>query len=257
MFNQERLDFVDQDREQPTAGPSGTYRNPLRQDSVIPNDTQHDTRRAASEPTESCIPHAHQFMSRSFKEVPSRSRPLATTNNDGWQEKELRRELFKLLLSYLNSINQFGIDTYDTDAEERMNMLFHQLQINDTEILQARLGDDYARLHVALESWMSMRHRISEFRIATGYFGQPGRQWEEHLQRMPNVPCAHATLAFINLQETTTKAGESVYISETFDADLQRMFDLLTMVKGCNGADAFKGVRIYNAALLEWFKQDY
>jgi len=231
-------------RDQTYVGPSGIYRNPLiRDDSVIPGDTPNDR---VGEQNNATLANSMILTFRSS----------LTSEPAGWQERRHRRELFKLLLSHLNSINQFSAESYDTEAEERMNLLLHHFWTNDTEHLQVRLGDNFARLHTAIESWMAMRHRLNEFRIATGYFGQPGESWEDHLKRMSNVPCAQASLAYVDLQEFASQRGGLNYVAETFDADLATLFDLLTMVKGCNGSEAFKGVGLYNAALVEWFRQD-
>jgi hypothetical protein len=172
-----------------------------------------------------------------------------------WQQRKFRRELFKLLLSYLNGINQFSSDAYDVEAEERMNLLLHQFWLSDTETRNARLGDDAARLQTALESWMSMRHRLSQFRSATGYFGRPGEQWTEYLRGMDDdVQSAQAMLAYVDLQGFVSREGECEFVADTFDHDLARVFDALTMVAGCNGPEAFRGVQRYNKALLEWFR---
>ncbi|XP_014550504.1 hypothetical protein COCVIDRAFT_31772 [Bipolaris victoriae FI3] len=110
--------------------------------------------------------------------MPSITQPLIPHTSDpaNWQQCEYRRELFKLLLSYLNGINEFSSDSYDIDAEKRMNFLLDLFWLSDTEALQAQLGDDTARIQTALKSWMSMRHHLGAFRRATGYFGWPGEQ---------------------------------------------------------------------------------
>ncbi|KAF1946103.1 hypothetical protein EJ02DRAFT_367925 [Clathrospora elynae] len=239
---------------QPTAGPSGTYVNPLSQDSVIPNDTQTQIRRTDAEPTED---HAVTSMDRvggALNDAIRRS--FISHNSDAacWQQREYRRELFKLLLSYLNGIHQFSADSYDFDAEERMNFLLNQFWVSDTEALQNTLGDDFVRLHIALGSWMSMRHRLGEFRNGTGYFGRPGEGWAEYLRCMEDVPRANVMLAYVDLQDLAGKGDASRYVSDTFDDDLAMVFDVLTRVKGCLGAEAFVCVRRYNEALLEWFK---
>ncbi|KAF2856065.1 hypothetical protein T440DRAFT_412903, partial [Plenodomus tracheiphilus IPT5] len=235
------------------AGPSGTYRNPFRQDSVNPGDAQMDIQRATTECVESGPIIRHTANKTTVDDVQD-PRLLDRPGIEATQEEMRRIELFKLLLSHLNNINQFSAETYSMEAEQRMNMLLHQFRINDTELLQAKLGVDFARLQVALESWMGMRHRLSEFRVVTGYLGQPGEQWEEHLRHMPNVPCAYASLSYVELQESAAKDRESSYVVDSFDEDLAKMFDVMTMVKGCNGSEAFKGIGVYNAVLLEWFK---
>ncbi|KAH9870700.1 hypothetical protein IAQ61_006178 [Plenodomus lingam] len=248
------LDRYEQDEV--IAGSTGIHQDPFRQDSVIPGDTQAETLRAASEPLDDGHTTNHANTNKFIDDddqlpyrLPKRAR-LETT-----QEREHRTELFKLLLSYLNGINQFHPDTYSMEAEERMNMLLHQFHINDTERLQAKLGDDFARLQIAFESWMSMRHRLTGFRVATGYRGQPGEQWAEFLKQKPNVPCAYASLSYVGLQEAALK-GEESYVVDTFDEDLAKMFDLLTMVKGCNGPEAFKGIGLYNSNLIGWFEYE-
>jgi hypothetical protein len=240
----------------PTAGPSGTYRNPLRQDSVIPNDTQTQTDNIGvnAEPAGGYTVLNENMTGGSLSHAITQSLISHTSDSASWQQREYRRELFKLLLSYLNGINQFSADSYDINAEERMNLLLNQFWISDVEGLQTTLSDDVARLQIALESWMSMRHRLSEFRSATRYFGRPGEQWTEYLKCMEDVPCAKAMLAYVDLQGFVGREGECRYVAETFDDDLAVVFDVLTRVKGCNGAEAFKGVRRYNKALSEWFQ---
>ncbi|PZD29769.1 hypothetical protein A1F96_04893 [Pyrenophora tritici-repentis] len=169
------------------------------------------------------------------------------------QQREHRRELFELLLSYLNGTNQFSSDSYDIDAEKRMDFLLNLFWLSDTEDLQAQLGDDTARLRVALESWMSMRHPLGAFRSATGYFGRPGEQWTEFLRHLDDVPSAKAMLAYVDLLDFVGREGECEYVADTFDEDLARVFDALTRVSGRNGPKAFESVRRYNQALLEWF----
>jgi hypothetical protein len=113
---------------------------------------------------------------KKHKVLPSITQSLIPHTSDpaNWQQGEYRRELFKLLVSYLNGNNQFSSDSYDIDAEKRMNFLLNLFWLGDTEALQAQLGNDTARIQIALKSWMSMRHRLGAFRRATGYFGWPG-----------------------------------------------------------------------------------
>jgi hypothetical protein len=239
----------------PTAGPSGTYRNPLRQNSVIPSDTQTqtDVTRPDVEPTGGQVAHHENMMGGAMNEAITQS--LVSHNSDpaNWQQRKYRRELFRLLISYLNGIEQFSSNSYDVEAEERMNFLINQFWLSDTEALQARLGDDAAHLQIALESWMSMRHRLSQFRSATGYFGRPGEQWTEYLRHLDDIPNAQAMLAHVDLQGFVGREGECGYVAESFDEDLARVFDALTMMTEYNGPEAFR-VRRYNEALLEWFR---
>jgi len=100
-----------------------------------------------------------------------------------------------------------------------------------------------------------MRHRLGAFRRATGYFGWPGEQWIEFLRHLDNVPSAYAILAYINLQGFVGREDECGYVANTFNKDLTRVFDALTRVPECNRPKAFEGVRRYNEALLEWFRE--
>lgn len=242
------------EQDELNVGSSGAYQESPRQDSVIPGDIPSDTQSAVAEPLENAhvIQHATINSPNDNGLVLPQSverRTLKTT-----EERRLRMELVKLLLPFLSGIDQFNSDTYSVEAEERMNTLLRQLRTNDTETLQDKLGDSFTRVHVALESWMNMCHRLAEFRDATGYRGQSGAQWEEYLKGLSDVPSTRAILRYLELQETTLTDDESGYVVETFDEDLAKMFDLLTMVKGCTGPEAFKGIKKFNSALLEWFK---
>jgi len=245
--------------DQFAAGPSGTYRSPNRQDSVIPNDTQpqNEIARANLEPTSNQVSIGNGNMGDLLNNATGRSFVTHTSESASWQQRKYRRELFKLLVSYLNGIEPFSSDNYDCTAEERMNFLLNQFWIGgDTEALQTKLGSDNAtRIQIALESWMSMRHRLSEFRSATGYFGRPGEQWTLFLRSIDDAPCAQAMLAFVDLQEFV-ESGEWRYVKDTFDDDLKTVFNVLTRIRWCDGPEAFKGVRRFNKALLEWFGDD-
>lgn len=244
-------------RNHSAAGPSGTYRNPHRQDSVIPNDPQphNEVARTNVERTDGQINISDKTMSGAFYEALKRSFITHTSDSASWQQREYRRELFKLLISYLNGINEFSSDSYDFTAEERMNLLLNQFWVsNGMEALQTTLGSDNAtRIQIALESWMGMRHRLSEFRSATGYFGRPGEQWTQYLRSLDDTPCAQAMLAFVDLQGFVESEGEWRYVKETFDNDLKTVFNALTRIPWCDGPEAFRGVWKFNQALLEWF----
>jgi hypothetical protein len=224
---------------QATAGPSGTYVTPSRRESVIRNDIQTAMDSASvSEPVE---------------DVHAASR---APNASGLSKREQREVLFKVLLCHLNDVEHFSVGTEDTEAEEQMDKLLLFLQTDDKEQLQARLGEDFSRLDKALSTWVHIRLNLDNFRTRTAYFGEPGDDWQAYLSRMSNAPCALASLEYVNFQDRVRKNGDLVFVTSTFDDDLMRVFDVLTMVKGCNGKEAFKGVRQYNAALLEWFKED-
>jgi hypothetical protein len=62
-------------------------------------------------------------------------------------------------------------------------------------------------------------------------------------------------LAYVNIQGFVGREGECEYVADTFDWDLARVFDALTRVPGCNGPEAFEGMRRYNEALLEWYRE--
>ncbi|KAF2023100.1 hypothetical protein EK21DRAFT_119081 [Setomelanomma holmii] len=191
------------------------------------------------------------ILDGSMSEAITQSRISHTSDSANWQ-REYRRELFKLLVSYLNGINQFSSDSYDIDAEKQMDFLLNLLRFSDTEALRAQLGVDTARVQIALESWMSMRRRLGAFRSATGYFGWPGEQWAEFLRHLDTVPSAQAILAYVDLQG---REGECGYVADTFDEDLARVFDALTRVPGRNGPKAFESVGRYNEVLLDWFRE--
>jgi hypothetical protein len=232
----------------PTAGPSGTYRNPQRQDSVIPPSTQY----SASNPI------SDQYSARKSDKRLWQGSLLQTTQLDVseleiWQQKQLRVELFKLLLSHLNGINQFYAETYEPESEDRMNSLLYQLWINDVGTVRSRVGGRFDSLQNALENWMNMRYMLTQFQRTTGYFGRPGEQWREHLRRMDCVPHAKASIAFVDLKTSADMSGAVLCGGSSFASDLATVFDLLTQVEGCNGEEEFGALHAYNEELLEWF----
>jgi hypothetical protein len=154
---------------------------------------------------------SNNILDGTIGEVITQSLISHTSDPANCQQRKYRRELFKLLLSYLNGTNQLSSDSYDIYAEKRMNFLLNLLWLSNTEALQAKLGDDTARLHIALESWMSMRHRLGAFRSATDYFGWPGEQWTEFLRHLDDVPSAQAVLAYVDLQDFVGRKGVTVH----------------------------------------------
>jgi hypothetical protein len=240
------------------AGPSGTYRNPLRQDSVIPNDTQqqNDTCETGLHPSSGQINQVDgNTPSDAYTDAIIRSL-ISDGSPTTQQTRAYRLELYRLLVSYLDGIKHFDPCNYDAAAEERMDFLLNQFHCTDAETWHTDHNDDAIRLHLALEKWMSLRHRLAAFRSATGYFGPPGRQWEEFLRGLDGVPHAEAILAFVDLKDDGGGAEEGgrVVLGHGFDHDLMVVFDGLTRFQDCNGPEAFKGVRRFNERLLVWFR---
>ncbi|KAF2131629.1 hypothetical protein P153DRAFT_355372 [Dothidotthia symphoricarpi CBS 119687] len=249
-------EYVHEDYEPCIAGPSGTYHNSRVQDSVIPSDTQNDPPTPTQETAE--IDQAPvQYLD---SEIPKRvmEPPEATlVNQYPCRERQTRRELFRLLLAYLNNIDQFHPESYDHDAEKWMNTLLSSFWLQDITSLQANVGARFTQLDLALTTWMDMRTRLAEFRIVTGYFGPPDAQWEAHLRGIQGKQDhAQACIAFAKLKDVLEEEHMKAipHIDEVaFNEDLAMAFDLLTDVKGCNGAEAFKGLSDFNRALFEWF----
>ncbi|KAI4924791.1 hypothetical protein J4E85_007908 [Alternaria conjuncta] len=239
------------------AGPSGTYRNPLRQDSVIPDtQTQNDAVDAIIYPPSGQIIQIDEDISSdAYTDAIIRSLisdPSPTTR----QTRIYRLELYRLLVAYLNGIKNFDPTNYDSAAEERMDFLLNQFHCTDADAWQSDHNDSALRLHLAFEKWMSMRHRLAAFRSVTGYFGAPRRQWEEHLRGLDDVPHAEAILAFVDLKDAGDGEESGRVLGDGFDNDLMMMFDGLTKFQDCNGPEAFKGVRKFNERLLVWFRDE-
>ncbi|KAI4925164.1 uncharacterized protein J4E92_007202 [Alternaria infectoria] len=239
------------------AGPSGTYRNPLRQDSVIPDtQTQNDAVDSIIyPPSGQIIVTDEDTSSDAYTDAIIRSlisNPSPTTR----QTRIYRLELYRLLVSYLNGIKNFDPTNYDSAAEERMDFLLNQFHCTDADAWHSDHNDSALRLHLAFEKWMSMRYRLAAFRSVTGYFGLPGRQWEEFLRGLDDVPHAEAILAFVDLKDAGDGEEGGRVLGDGFDNDLMMMFDGLTKFQDCNGPEAFKGVRKFNERLLVWFRDE-
>jgi len=239
------------------AGPLGTYRNPLRQDSVIPDtQTQDDAVDAIIYPPSGQLnqDEAHT-LSDAYTDAIIRSLisdPSPTTR----QTRTYRLELYRLLVAYLNGIKNFDSSNYDSAAEERMDFLLNQFHCMDSDVFRSFRNDGAVHLHFVFEKWMSMRHRLAAFRSTTGYFGLPGRQWEEFLRGLDDVPHAEAILAFVDLKDTSDAEEGGRVLGDGFDHDLMMVFDGLTKFQDCNGPEAFKGVRKFNERLLVWFRDE-
>ncbi|KAL6703195.1 hypothetical protein ACN47E_010124 [Coniothyrium glycines] len=242
---------------QASAGPSGTNTGSFRPDSVIPTEPEYSPESAANTvgSGNDISPSVHEDEEMSHAFQPSNMVVPVAPNHDLSQRLQ-RMDLFKLLVSYLHSLKQFSSDTYDARAEDRMDQLLKDLRRRDQERLQARFGDGFHILDAALDDWIGMRQLLSDFRRTTNYFGEPGRDWEAQLRRMESVPRAQATLAYVDFQAAAAVEKLTWWSRNTFDDELMTMFDALTMLKGCNGKEAFQGVRQFNTTLLQWFPED-
>lgn len=169
------------------------------------------------------------------------------------QERQLRNELTILLLSYINNINDFAQDNFQWEAEERMNNLILHLWKTDTIRLEAKFGDTFARMNTSLKTWMDMRQRLERLRVGIGYLGAPGDDWKNHLNRMVYATRANAVIALTNMRKLQSVA-DAAWDQETFDNDLAVIFDELTQIIGCNGAEEFGALRLYNQTLFDWFR---
>ena len=244
----------DGDLTQTVAGSSSTYQHSVRGDSAI-IDAQNRAMQIMSGFVES-----HGTLATANKAATQASASAAQTGTliqtlDTWEKKSARRELFRLLLSFLNSINQFAKHSYDIQAEERMNTLLKILWLHDADNFRERLGDDFPRLDNALTSWMGMRSRLAKFQSRTGFVGTPGEEWRAYLQGINSLGArAQACIAFDELKGVEDQA--QTYLAETFEDDLAIAFDLMTRVKGCNGPEEFSAIRVYNQVLLEWVKEE-
>jgi hypothetical protein len=162
-------------------------------------------------------------------------------------------ELFKLLLSYLNKLNQFSTVCYEPEAEERMNHLLDQFWNHDAETIRSRVGMRFPELQTAWQRWIIMRHQLAKFQRTTGYFGRPGNDWKEHLKSMDRVTHAKASIAFVDFKSFASAGALATDVASQFDDDIMTVFDSLTQVEGCNGVAEFEALRAYNEELLEWF----
>lgn len=172
---------------------------------------------------------------------------------DDWHHKQLRMKLFKLLLSFLNGINQFVAETYEHEAEDTLNQLLFHFWIKDAEAIRYELGNDFEEVENIWEHWTNIRFLLAEFQRTTGYFGRPGDSWKEHLRQMERVDHAKASIAFIDMKSAVANQGFASIVLPDFNDRLATIFDLLTQVEGCNGVEEFGALATYNSELLEWF----
>jgi hypothetical protein len=171
-----------------------------------------------------------------------------------FQKKQLRLELFKLLLSFLNGINQFIATSYQPEAEERIDHLLKEFWSNDIDAIRSAVGEErYAQLETSWDRWTDMRLLLGRFQRSVGYFGEPGDDWRAYLSTMERVAHAKASIAFVDMKGSETADGLANDIGSGFDDDLATIFDLLTQVEGCDGVDEFGAIRVYNQGLMAWF----
>jgi hypothetical protein len=240
--------------QSPTAGPSGTYRNPQRQDSVIPPSTQQGEQELDFDQTQHPAQANIMKNSEMWRSTSKSTLHVDVSKIGPWQEKQLRMELFMLLVSYLNNINEFTPNAYKHEAEERMNNLLYQFWINDADLLRSNVDERFPALGTAWERWMNMRHVLSEFQRTSGYFGKPGDGWLSHLKRMDRVvDRAKASIAFVELKSFANTVNVAADGKDVFDEDLLTVFDSLTQVEGCLGVEAFEALRSFNEGLFSWF----
>lgn len=237
----------------PTTGTSGTYCNPYTQDSVIPRGTEEDESQIAFD---RAVPENHIIAETP---TPSEIGSNASAPERGdvdvselapVQVTRLRNELFKLLLSYLNSINQFSPDTYKPEAEQRMNNLLDQFWLHDIDLICGRFGDRYTHVQTAWQRWMSIRRALSDFQHIAEYYGHPGDGWKRHLRRLDTISHAKASIAYVDFQSSIGDGGD---FDERLNDNLAIVFDIMTQIGGCNGVEEFGAVERYNESLLMWF----
>lgn len=224
-----------------------------RQDSVIPNETQGNL----SPPVLQSAQGTPVLMSNLNGILSQHAINAEIPNLDPRRQGQLRRELFKLLLSYLNDINQFQSRRQDHSSEQRLDALLWNFWIDDAESLQSRIGGRFARLDVAFRAWLDMRSRVTEFQTTTGYFGQSGEEWTAYLRNITErQDHAQACIAFVKLKDMSGEEHREAVPQidkATLNKDLAMVFDFLTNIQGCNGVEAFEGLTAFNEALLRWF----
>jgi hypothetical protein len=223
-----------------------------RQDSVIPHTPQVGEAPQQIPDQEGLGTNQDHTNSLVHKQSVS-STDVDVSKLNGWQEKRLRIELFKLVLSYVNGINQFSPEAFKPDAEEKMNNILYQFWINDTHAIQTKFGNNFSQLQATLETWMSMRHLLTEFRKVTGYFGKPGDDWKDHWKRLDVAARANASIAFVEMRSFSTEGNTSDILGPTSNDELAMMFEFLTRIDGSNGVAEFEGIRSYNEVLMKWF----
>ncbi|KAH7130819.1 hypothetical protein B0J11DRAFT_262326 [Dendryphion nanum] len=195
---------------------------------------------------------------RAASAAPIRSSPEPPISSK--QDTELRRELFILLLSFLNSLNQFTADsTSYLRTEDRLNHLLYRFVDSDMSNLLLTHPDTFPTLHTAFGTWMSMRSKLRTFQNKIQYFGAPGESWKAWLRgRADAGERARACIALAEMHDVGADCGEYKGDEgrERLNEELAVLFDVLTKFKGCNGAEEFEGIRGYNERLWVWFMSE-
>lgn len=180
------------------------------------------------------------------------------------QETLLRRELFILLLSFLNSINQFApLSSIYHAAEDRLDQLLYHFVETDTPTLLSAHPDRSRGLLNAFTAWMALRTRLRIFHAKTHYSGSPGEEWRAWLRARDDTgERAQACIALVEMCEGGFGVASTMgrYGTENTEGDreklntqLKDLFDLLTMFPACNGAEEFEGISRWNERLWVWF----
>ncbi|KAF2727061.1 hypothetical protein EJ04DRAFT_557628 [Polyplosphaeria fusca] len=223
-------------------------------DSVIPADVG-DTEITPAAP----CPQPIDTITAGRRDSISQSSPLFIPGNSAMldevpqNERSLRRELFKLLLSRLSNLQEFSSITGIQSHEARLNGLLNNFWANDQGQLRVRFGPRYPALDKALKKWIDMREQLTRFRASTDFQGRPGYEWRIFLQGLgarDNTLRAKAVLAYWNLGAVEFGDLERA----TFDEDLKVVFDALTKFQGCCGAEEFGAVGAYNKVLVSWYR---
>lgn len=234
----------------PSAGPSGTYRKPHRQDSVglstqdtyyaIDNEVALDLTHTTSESSTSNVTPTHQDLN-----LPA----LSPT-----QLRHHRHELFTLLLSSLNRLNTFDPASSNPSVDQRLAALLSAFWAHDAPTLRTTFAARFPRVEHSWTTWHSLRRSVSTFQQRTGYYLGPGAEWKEYLHGLDVVEHARASIAYVELQAERPGEEEGDVNKAEMNGDLSEVFDKMTRVGGCTGLHEFGGLGAYNEGLLGWFE---
>ncbi|KAF2714231.1 hypothetical protein K504DRAFT_488437 [Pleomassaria siparia CBS 279.74] len=214
-------------------------------DSVIPGDA------LTSRPTDDeaqLVRENEGDRARSTTVVP---RPFVIPSHKLSTEMELRLELFKLLLSYLNKLREFNLEEVN-----HLNYLLRRFWQNDMQNIQTNFRDRFAQMHATFDAWMELHTRLHKFQVTAEYFGRPGAGWQMHLRELSDAGKLRkrATASYARAELAETAKHMTRISEERINEDLCLVFDQLTQFPHCNGAEEFESVRQYNEDLLEWFR---